>query len=175
MRVPTTNTPEAWDEFWRSERANTWGKGTNPIRSRAAHILSGAGAVHEFGFGTTDFAKLIGKDRWHGHDWSDAAVKKARAEGYTADTLRCTQTPAFRVASICAFQVLSYLAPEDRDEFLERVSGASAIFSDHKGLHEPFASEASFSAYLRRWWPFVSVDSIQTGKAFLFACCGVNG
>ena len=182
-REENVNTPEYWDKCW--SRAPEDGHRGSHVFARVAQILDGIGGrVVEFGFGGLHLARLVGKKRWKGYDFSKTAVEFARAEGFAAQVKRCRDSEGFRRSTLVALEVLEHLDEDEMFEFLDRSKNAPhAVFSvpmltEDKdiGRHmRGWATPEEFKGFLERWWPHVAVEVVTKERwTRLVAHCTVT-
>lgn len=170
-REENVNTPEFWDRAYRRDPDPR--HGSAPIYDRVIELLDGLGGdtrVYEYGFGSPVLGRRLG-ERWEGRDFSPVAVENARAEGLSARVERCGDSPGFRKSYIAAIEVLEHLDHGEMIEFLERSKHAPHAFisvpapslpdADFKQHLRSFGGEAMFADFLRTWWPYVHVETIN--------------
>ena len=157
--------PEFWDDLW-TRRPNQ-ARWTMPMIKRAAAILADLplARVDEYGFGTTHLAEAVTKDKpWRGFDFSPVAVANAKAKGLSAAVRACKDAERLRRSYVVGIALLPNLSTEERDVFLERMSGSPhAIFGIKR--HTPaqaaeYSSKEAFAEFLRKWWPHVEVERV---------------
>ena len=123
--------------------------------------------IDEYGFGTTHFAVGLqhSPHRWRGFDFSEEAVKNAKAIGLPATVLNVRDADCVRRSYVCAIALLPNLTTEDRDVFLERVQKAPhAVFGikrHHPSQGTEYSSPAAFRELLLKYWPIVDVETIE--------------
>jgi len=158
-----------WDRFWQSKRGSEWQSRSRSVMPEIARLFRSAGKVFELGFGTLEFARLIGKHRWTGSDVSEVAVERAAAEGYTAHLGISVPVGIGSSDAACAFQSLSYMSEPVRAQVLWFMARAGIVaITDMKGGERPFRSIDQFEDYLLRFFPTMITREVRVGRKTLF-------
>ena len=169
-RTGNVNTEDYWNYAHKRMRDVT--SRSIKVAERVAEILSEHPDedVVEYGFGNLNLARLIGKERWLGVDFSTYSVEFALSEGFDAQKGRCLGVALPFAETVVGIEILEHLDREEMMDFMGRATMYSrGIFSvpQKKPRDERFKQHmrtfgyiADFANFLLHFWPHVEVEKV---------------